>query len=307
MRTIAALAPGGEEPAFPLLRGLQQKIRHEYGFGLAVAVSSRFENLFEHTRCLSAGAAALQFAFYDQSTPHSFAELDCEPSSTAVDRFQGEDHLSAVLMSGEWGAVQKAFDDALDAMLGPPRPQPAGLKRGILNLVMSLTRRVGGVLCSDRLDDVMDMAALIENAATLDEARQLAHDILRTLAATITNRKADLQAGAVEQGKRMIEREYAKPLSLEEVSRRFLLQPVLLQHAVQKHGWDQLFGIPYDVRLTHAKRILVSGDEPISAVAARCGYNDCSYFARVFKRDAGCTPDEYRKIQGRESRGGGRA
>ena len=43
----------------------------------------------------------------------------------------------------------------------------------------------------------------------------------------------------------------------------------------------------------------------IGAVAARCGYNDCSYFARVFKRDVGCTPDEYRKIRGREDRGGG--
>ncbi len=110
---------------------------------------------------------------------------------------------------------------------------------------------------------------------------------------TITNERADLQAGAVEQGKRMIEREYAKPLSLEEVSRRFFYSPSYYS-TLFKNTVGISFSDTYDVRLTHAKRILVSGDEPISAVAA-LRLQRLQLFCPRLQADAGCTPDEYRR------------
>jgi len=48
------------------------------------------------------------------------------------------------------------------------------------------------------------------------------------------------------------------------------------------------------VRLNKAKELLVNPSNSISTVALESGYNDPSYFARIFKQETGLTPQEWR-------------
>lgn len=48
-------------------------------------------------------------------------------------------------------------------------------------------------------------------------------------------------------------------------------------------------------RLNEAAALLTSGDDTVLAVAERCGFDNLSYFNRVFKRKFGMTPREYRE------------
>jgi len=53
-----------------------------------------------------------------------------------------------------------------------------------------------------------------------------------------------------------------------------------------------------DVRLRNVASMLADPDariHPISTVAARCGFNDVSYFNRVFRKRYGCTPSDMRR------------
>ncbi len=47
-------------------------------------------------------------------------------------------------------------------------------------------------------------------------------------------------------------------------------------------------------RVETAKRLLLEPLENVSNVAERCGFSDSAYFARVFRKVAGCSPREYR-------------
>lgn len=49
------------------------------------------------------------------------------------------------------------------------------------------------------------------------------------------------------------------------------------------------------MRMEKAKRMLVSGETSISEVATKCGFEDISYFGRVFKQTFNITPSQYRK------------
>jgi len=49
------------------------------------------------------------------------------------------------------------------------------------------------------------------------------------------------------------------------------------------------------LRLEEAKQILETTDMPVEAVANEVGYEDPSYFGRLFKRTVGLTPAQYRK------------
>ena len=50
-----------------------------------------------------------------------------------------------------------------------------------------------------------------------------------------------------------------------------------------------------DYRLTLSSRLLVSSDSSILDIAAEAGFENLSYFNRLFKKRFGVTPREYRK------------
>jgi transcriptional regulator GlxA family with amidase domain len=51
----------------------------------------------------------------------------------------------------------------------------------------------------------------------------------------------------------------------------------------------------HTLRLEEAKQMLEASDEPIEAVANEVGYEDAGFFARLFRRNVGLTPGQYRK------------
>ena len=51
----------------------------------------------------------------------------------------------------------------------------------------------------------------------------------------------------------------------------------------------------HTLRLEEAKQILETTDQPIEAVANEVGYEDASFFGRLFRRKVGVTPAQYRK------------
>ena len=49
------------------------------------------------------------------------------------------------------------------------------------------------------------------------------------------------------------------------------------------------------LRLSHAEALLAGTDLPMAEIAERSGFEDSNYFSRVFRRNRGCSPREYRK------------
>jgi transcriptional regulator GlxA family with amidase domain len=49
------------------------------------------------------------------------------------------------------------------------------------------------------------------------------------------------------------------------------------------------------LRLEEAKQILETKELSIEAVAAQVGYEDASFFGRLFRRKVGLTPAQYRR------------
>ncbi|MFD2878355.1 helix-turn-helix transcriptional regulator [Paenibacillus rhizoplanae] len=49
------------------------------------------------------------------------------------------------------------------------------------------------------------------------------------------------------------------------------------------------------LRLDKAKELLQDGDRKISTIALSVGFRDAGYFTRVFKRETGLAPEEFRK------------
>lgn len=51
-----------------------------------------------------------------------------------------------------------------------------------------------------------------------------------------------------------------------------------------------------NLRVEEAKRLLESGQKPVDEISVEVGYEDMSFFRRLFKRSTGLTPSQYRRM-----------
>ena len=91
-----------------------------------------------------------------------------------------------------------------------------------------------------------------------------------------------------------IDANYASDLSLQSIS-----QALNYSEAYFCKLFKQCFGVNFsaylnDYRIEKAKELLTNTDIGVKDISEACGYADSSYFARVFKRQTGQTPSDYR-------------
>ncbi len=108
--------------------------------------------------------------------------------------------------------------------------------------------------------------------------------------------RADKEADRVIcEAASFIRNNFEKPITLEVAAKRVKMSKTYFCKMFrEKTGFgfsDYLAG----VRITEAAKMLTDTDMDITEIAIKCGYNDSSYFATVFKRIKGVTPVKYRK------------
>ena len=98
-----------------------------------------------------------------------------------------------------------------------------------------------------------------------------------------------------------IEQNFAQALSREEVARAAGLSPSHFSHLMRERAGTTFTQLLLRIRLDHARRLLARGHLPVADIAAACGFNEQSYFTRVFKRAFNDTPADYRRRVRRDS------
>lgn len=91
-----------------------------------------------------------------------------------------------------------------------------------------------------------------------------------------------------------IQDNYARPLSREDAAAFFNITPNHLSRLFSQQGTMSFVDYLRWVRMAKARMILQKYQLSIGDVALRCGYADGDYFSRLFRRQFGLTPGEYR-------------
>ena len=92
-----------------------------------------------------------------------------------------------------------------------------------------------------------------------------------------------------------LENEYLRRWSIAELSHIAAMAPSTLLPVFRKATGRSPIEYLLEVRLSKAAERLLQTDDPISEVAAACGFPDSNYFSRCFRRRYNCSPREYRR------------
>ena len=118
--------------------------------------------------------------------------------------------------------------------------------------------------------------------------------MLELLAALLRTRQEAGRPRWLRDAHDLVTERYAEGLRLAEIAGTVGVEPARLARAFRREYREPIAAYVRRRRVAAAARMLESGDEPISRIAADVGFADQSHLTRAFVRSMGTTPGRYR-------------
>ena len=94
---------------------------------------------------------------------------------------------------------------------------------------------------------------------------------------------------------RYLQEHLAEEISLSVLAEQFHLNPQYISQLFKSEIGVNFLTYLTNIRMEKAKKLLLTTDLPVAEVAEQCGYGDYRVFTKVFKKNEGVTPSQYRR------------
>ena len=98
----------------------------------------------------------------------------------------------------------------------------------------------------------------------------------------------------------MLKNNYSVHYSVEDLARKYNCSASHIGHLFLKHGGCSYHTYVNNMRINAAKLLLTSTNMNVQQISDHLGYTNSNYFSTVFKRSAGMSPREYRRLYNTE-------
>ncbi|QJD85593.1 response regulator [Cohnella herbarum] len=145
-------------------------------------------------------------------------------------------------------------------------------------------------------DARLEMPPLLGHILHAESLEQRFLQFVRDVVGQVPGRTAKA-AVLSQQIKQYIDRHYAQQLTLEEIADRFFLHPVYLSVMFKEKMGETFQDYLRRIRMERAKHLLLTTKYRIDRISVMIGYENTKYFYKVFKKETGFTPADYRQRQ----------
>lgn len=131
---------------------------------------------------------------------------------------------------------------------------------------------------------------------SVEAAFALLENYIGGLLRTYSEQKEKKEMRPITEAKKYIQEHFQEPLKLEEVSRVIGFNATYFSTVFKKETGKSFLDYLTEVRMNKAKQLLCRGDLSVNDVAEEVGYQDLKYFSKLFKKAAGISPSDYKKL-----------
>ena len=220
----------------------------------------------------------------------------------AVAEYDGEypldlenQYLQRGMKADREGALSCA-NEFFDWMLVHDGDMRSNIEIKVLELVMRLERRAfeaGNVRYGFRYRE--NYMAELKEAADGEGVRRWFLSKTRDICDKISTSREREFENVVSRVKGYIDENYARDISLDDVSRMVDISPYYFSKLFKQEVGENFIEYVTRTRIKNARRLLEDPRYSIKEICVMSGYSDPNYFSRIFKKYEGMTPTEYRE------------
>lgn len=271
-----------------LVRLLRQKIDVYFRIGIGgVAPLGEIENSYKEA------LKSLQFA--QGSVVHA-ADLPIKLEYEKDYPIETENRLFDKVEEGDVNGADAEARSFFDWMVENYSGQDADIRLKTLEFVLwaeKIAYLSGGM--TYRFTARHDYLGTINSMKDYEELRSWFLAKISDASRNVESKKQESSLSMVEKAKEYMQENYAKDLSLDDVSKTVNISPYYFSKLFKEEEGRNFIDYLTEIRIDKAKELLMDKNLSMKEICAAVGYSDPNYFSRSFKKNVGVTPTEYRE------------
>lgn len=137
-------------------------------------------------------------------------------------------------------------------------------------------------------DSVLELLSILHDLSVSPNMRTLSNT-------TFTSEQFNYHSRRIEKAFEFMQAQYNKDISLADVAGVVNMPEVSFSRFIKKRTGKTFIESLNQIRLGHASRLLIDTTQTIAEISYNCGFNNLSYFNRIFRKKNNCTPKEFRQ------------
>ena len=129
---------------------------------------------------------------------------------------------------------------------------------------------------------------------SFDEIQQWFVNKISAACRDVVQSKEKQSSSSVERAKAYIAEKFNKDISLDDVSKEVDISPYYFSKLFKEETGENFIEYLTAVRINKAKQLIAGSDMSMKEICTEVGYSDPNYFSRIFKKNVGVTPTEYK-------------
>lgn len=165
----------------------------------------------------------------------------------------------------------------------------------IMNTLLRKAAEQGGVhpLYIDRVSS--DFAQRIEQMTRASQSPEMMQQIFRGYCTLVRQHTLQNYSRVVQTAMLLIDSDLSANLTLHSLSQNLQVSAGYLSTVFKQETGQTLTSYIREKRMQHARHLLRTTNLQIGTVALHCGIPDLHYFAKMFKKETGMSPGQYRE------------
>ncbi|WP_432800315.1 helix-turn-helix domain-containing protein [Poriferisphaera sp. WC338] len=208
-----------------------------------------------------------------------------------------EPELVSAIRRGDRCGARETLDRILLVMMAKSQNRFDLIKSYFMELVTSVCRTAveAGGDPNEILGESFHRIAELSSITTLESLAPWMHEMLERLMDTLADHRESAGHIVISDAMSYMQAHLAQDIGRDDVADAMCLSPSHFSRLFKRHVGMGFREMLTKMRMDRGAELLVSTDLAVSAVALATGYEDPSYFTKVFQKQHAQTPRAYRQ------------
>ena len=209
---------------------------------------------------------------------------------------QAEPELMGAIRRADRPQARAVLNQILTALLNAAGERFGLVRSFFIELVATMSRTAveAGAEADQLLGSEDHDLARLARVETMEELAACLRDLLERTIDSLEQHRDSVESIVIANAVTMMRQRLGESLTRDGVADAMCLSPSHFSRLFKQHTGRTFTELLTRMRMDHAAELLVRTDLSLTQVAERCGFVDGSYFGKVFRRQMGATPRDYR-------------
>lgn len=154
--------------------------------------------------------------------------------------------------------------------------------------ILMIRPRLVALSNKNGFDSVLELISILHYLS-------ISKDMLMLASPSFVQSQITSKSRRIELAYEYMRANFDKEITLDDLAKQVNMTEVSFSRFIKKRTGFTFVESLNNIRLGHATRLLIETTMNIAEVSFKCGFNNLSYFNRVFKKKYMCTPKEFRE------------